>query len=95
MRVPEKWKQEVQEYQASNLSQKGWCRQRGISSGGFCYRLKRVREEAAKGLFCELKSKTSGIRIRWGYITVEIDPYFDVKALEGVLKALHVAQNHA
>ncbi|MBM3197982.1 MAG: hypothetical protein FJZ58_01845 [Chlamydiae bacterium] len=44
--VPEKWKQEVQEYQASSLSQKDWCKQRGISPGGFCYRLKREREEA-------------------------------------------------
>ncbi|MBM3192257.1 MAG: hypothetical protein FJZ58_00910 [Chlamydiae bacterium] len=88
MAVPKEWIEQVRDYENSGLLQVAWCRARGIPIGTFQYRLQRVRTTQVTEKFLELKPKTTGIRLKWGKVVLELEPHFDPVTLRGLFQAL-------
>jgi len=87
MKVPELWKNQVEEYQNSGMLQSAWCQGKGISLGTFQYRLKKVKAEKTIK-FREIPLGSSSLRLRWRNLFLELEEGFNQKTLEELLLIL-------
>lgn len=87
----QKWEAAVNEWQASGLSIKKWCKERNISDSTFQYWKERVLSDKAphRSRFIELpQEKASRIEMECAGVKVYIDDQFDEHTLVKCLQAL-------
>ena len=90
----ELWKQKIESWKASGLSQKKWCEENTVSLSTLRYWLDRVvpRQEVIPQ-FTEVVDQiadnhSTGLQIRIGAASIEVAMDFDEKTLQRLVKAL-------
>lgn len=87
MKEKKNWQSKVEDYKQSGKSIAHWCREQNIPPSSFSYHLKRS-ENSWQTKFAELESPSSGIRLKWGKISLELEPGFDERTLCHLLKTM-------
>lgn len=87
--MQDKWMELAEQFEKSNMKQKDWCKQNGISIGTFQYRVRKARSQQLNKTFIEIKSPTlQGLKLQWGRVSLELDPEFDIKTLQRFLRTV-------
>ena len=90
------WTQVIQECRESGLSNREFCRQRGISEKTYYYWLKKIRESLAEQMAQRLvpldrtvaAQSLDMIRIRFGEATIQVPGKTNIEAIATLLQAL-------
>jgi hypothetical protein len=90
----ELWAKRVEAFLASGLSQRAWCREHGLKQERLSYWLRKFRAEASakhNGRWLQLDSLApsgSGVSLRIGGLTLEVQRGFDPQVLADVISSL-------
>ncbi|MGI6645854.1 MAG: IS66 family insertion sequence element accessory protein TnpA [Limnochordia bacterium] len=90
----ELWAERVEAFLASGLSQRAWCREHGLKQERLSYWLRKFRAEASakpNGRWLQLDSLApsgSGVSLRIGGLTLEVQRGFDPQVLADVISSL-------
>lgn len=90
----ELWAERVVAFLASGLSQRAWCREHGLKQERLSYWLRKFRAEASakpNGRWLQLDSlapSASGVSLRIGGLTLEVQRGFDPQVLADVISSL-------
>lgn len=90
----ELWAERVQDFLASGLSQRAWCREQGLRPNQLGYWLRKLEAEtkpAQSGRWVRLYSvghSGSGVVLRIGTVVLEIQRGFDQEVLVDVIRSL-------
>ena len=90
------WSQIIRECRESGLSNREFCRQRGITEKSFYYWLKKIRESLAEQMAPRIVPLEGGststpvdmIRIQFGEASIQVPGKTDVDAIALLLQAL-------
>lgn len=89
------WNERIDSFLASGLSQRAWCQEQGLPPQQLSYWLrKHHRKEGHPGtsrwvsIDAISTSSGSGVSLRVGTITLDVEPGFDQQVLADVLRSL-------
>jgi len=78
---------QVEEYRQSGKSLLAWCKEQGIAPSTLRHHVDREKKKR-KAKFIEIKPTTQGIKLTWKNISLDLDPAFDEKTFQRILKVL-------
>lgn len=91
----ELWNNRIQDFLASGQSQKAWCEQHGLRSNQLGYWLRKLKTDTdphGNGRWISLDTiapSGSGVSLRVGNVTFEVERGFDQQVLADVVRSLN------
>ena len=90
----ELWAERIEDFRASGLSQRAWCRKHGLRPNQLWYWLRKFETETNQpqnGIWIQLDSLAptgSGVVLRIGNVALEVQRGFDPQVLTEVIRSL-------